>query len=434
MSKTKATIILSIVAVFLIGAILLIFPLNQQESVQIGDSDYDFVWIANSIKLGLDLEGGMLAIYNANLSEFGSPTSDEAKNALNGTIANLSALLFSKGYTEAVVGLQGDSSIRVEIPAVNDAESLMNLLGEPATLEFKDPSGNVVITGGKHLSDAYATQYNGYYAVGLTFNDEGTTAFSTATSANVGSAISIWINGTKVLEPTVNTAITDGKAVITGNYTYDQANELALKIKAGTFELELTPTQISTISPTLGQDALKYGIIAGVVGLFTVIILIIIIYRGLGVVAAAALICYSTLLIYLLSIVPWVQLTLPGIAGIILSVGMAVDANIVIFERIKDERRTAKAIQSSVKAGFKKGLTSIIDANITTILGAIVMIIFGATAIQSFAITLLIGVLLSMFTAIIVSRLFINISLAFNDTSVVYYGLKIKEAVTNEKV
>ncbi|MDR0696363.1 MAG: protein translocase subunit SecD [Christensenellaceae bacterium] len=430
MSRTKATIILSIVAVILIGAIILIFPLNGQDSVQVGNSDVDFYWIAKTIKLGLDLEGGMLAIYNADLTEF--TDSDEAERALDGTVTNLTNILFSKGYTEAVVTKQSDSAIRVEIPAVNNSEQLMKLLGEPATLEFQDPNGTKVIDGSKHVNDAYATTYEGYYAIGLEFNAEGTKAFSDATSNNVGSKISIWINGSKVLEPTVNSAITDGKAIISGNYTYDQANELALQIKAGTFDVTLIPTQVTTISPTLGKDALKYGIIAGVIGLFIVMVIMIIKYRGMGVVASFALLCYSTILIYLLALVPWVQLTLPGIAGIILSVGMAVDANIVIFERIKDERKSAKAIQSSVKTGFKKGLTAIIDANITTILGSIIMLIFGASAIQSFAITLLIGVLLSMVTAILISRLFINISLAYNDTSEVYYGLKIKGGVENE--
>ncbi|MDR0751766.1 MAG: protein translocase subunit SecD [Christensenellaceae bacterium] len=432
MSRTKATIILSIVAVILIGAIVFIFPLNGKDSIPIGGSDVDFYWVSKSIKLGLDLEGGMLAIYDADLTEFSSTESNEAVNALDGTITNLTNILFSKGYTEAVVTKQSDSSIRVEIPAVNNAEQLMKLLGEPATLEFQDPNGKKVIDGSKHITDAYATAYSGSYAIGLTFNSEGTKAFADATTANVGSAISIWINGSKVLEPTVQQAITDGKAVITGDYTYDQANELALQIKAGTFEVTLTPTQVTTISPTLGQDALKYGIIAGVIGLFIVMVLMVIIYRGMGVVASAALLCYSTILIYLLAIVPWVQLTLPGIAGIILSVGMAVDANIVIFERIKDERRSAKAIQSSVRTGFKKGLTAIVDANITTILGAIIMLIFGSSAIQGFAITLLIGVLLSMITAILISRLFINISLAYNDTSDVYYALRIKGGLKDE--
>jgi protein-export SecD/SecF family membrane protein len=409
-----------------IFATLLIFPLNGKESAQLGKSKYDFYWVAGTVKLGLDLEGGTLAIYNADLSEFETSDSDEANRAMEGTITNLSNILFSKGYTEAVVTRQGDSSIRVEVPAVNDSEQLMSLLGEPAVLEFKDPDGNIVITGAKHVSDAYPTAYNGYYAIALKFNEAGTQAFATATSNNVGKSISIWINGSEIMTPTVNEAITNGEAVITGNYTYDNANEISLQIKAGTFEVPLTPTQVTTISPTLGQNALKYGIIAGFIGLLLVMVIMIVVYRGLGMVASLALLFYTTILVYLLAIVPWVQLTLPGIAGIILSIGMAVDANVVIFERIKDERRSAKAIQSSVKAGFKKALVAILDANITTILGAIIMLIFGASAIQSFAITLLIGVILSMFTAIFLSRTFIDISLAFNDTSDAYYGLLIK--------
>lgn len=433
MSKTKATVILVIMLVLLITGALFIFPLNGKDSFPIGDSNYDFYWISKGIKLGLDLEGGMYAIYEADLSQFDSPTSTEAQNAIEGTMGNLSTLLFSKGYTEASVTKQGTNSIRVEIPAVNDTEELIQLLGEPAKLEFKDPNGKVVITGTAHLQDATATPYEGYYAISLKFNEEGTKAFAEATSANVGKKIGIYINGKMLIEPTVNTAITDGNAIVTGNYTYEQANKLAVQLKAGAFEVLLTPKQTSTISPTLGQNALKMGIFAGALGLGIILIMLLVLYRGLGVAATLSLLIYTVLLMYLLAIVPWVQLTLPGIAGVILSIGMAVDANVIIFERIRDERRVNhKAIASSVKIGFRKSLSAIIDGNVTTIIGAIVMLIFGATSIQSFAITLLIGILLSMFCALLVTRLLINISLAINDSHDSYYGLKLLE-VADEK-
>ncbi len=411
-----------IVAVLVIGLALLIFPLNGKDSFEIGNSNYDFYWVSKSIKLGLDLEGGMYVVYAMDLEDIDP---DQRDSAVEGTISNLEALLFSKGYTEATVTRQGNDKLRVEIPSVDDTESLMALLGEPADLQFKDENGNVVIEGGKHLEDASAVLYDASYAISLKFNDEGTAAFATATSANVGKKISIYINGEEIMAPTVNTAITDGNAVITGNYTQQQANDMAIKLKAGTFAVKLSPEENSTISATLGQDALKTSLLAGVIGLAIIVLLIVAIYRLNGLVAAGALLIYTVIMFYALAIVPWVQLTLPSIAGIILSIGMAVDANVIIFERIKDERLNGgKSIRSSVQIGFKKALGAILDGNITTILGAIIMIIFGATSIKSFGITLLIGIIISLFTALFVSRLLVNICLSFNEENDALYGLR----------
>ena len=422
MSKIKSIIILVVVAVLVIGLGLLIFPLNGQDSFAIGKSNYDFFWVSKSIKLGLDLEGGMYVVYAMDLEEIDP---DQRDSAVEGTIANLEALLFSKGYTEATVTRQGNDKLRVEIPSVEDTASLMALIGEPAELEFRDESGNVLIEGGKHLEDAQAVLYDASYAISLKFNDEGTAAFATATSENVGKKLAIYINGEEIMASTVNTAITDGNAVITGNYTQQQANDLAIKLQAGTFAVSLTPEENSTISATLGQNALKSSLIAGAIGLGIIIILMILIYRTFGLVAAGSLVIYTVIMMYALAIVPWVQLTLPSIAGIILSIGMAVDANVIIFERIKDERLNGgKSIRSSVQIGFKKALSAILDGNITTILGSIVMIIFGATTIKSFGITLLIGIIISMFTALVVSRLLINIALSFNEESDALYGLR----------
>ena len=424
MSKIKSIIILVVVAVLVIGLGLLIFPLNGQDSFAIGKSNYDFYWVSKSIKLGLDLEGGMYVVYTMDLEDIDS---DQRDSAVDGTIANLEALLFSKGYTEATVTRQGNDKIRVEIPSVDDTASLMALIGEPAELEFRDESGTVLIEGGKHLQDAQPIPYNGSYAISLKFNDEGTTAFASATSANVGKKLAIYINGEEIMAATVNAAINEGEAVITGNYTQQQASDLAIKLQAGTFAVSLTPEENSTISATLGQNALSSSLIAGAIGLGIIILLMVLIYRAMGLVAAGALVIYTVIMMYALAIVPWVQLTLPSIAGIILSIGMAVDANVIIFERIKDERLNGgKSIRTSVQIGFKKALSAILDGNITTILGSIVMIIFGATTIKSFGITLLIGIVISMFTALVVTRLLINIALAFNEESDALYGLRRK--------
>lgn len=420
MSKRKSIVIITMLAIFIIVSALLILPLNGQESIQIGKTNYDYTWISKSIKLGLDLEGGMYAIYQADLKGI-----EDVDAAMAGTISNLETLLFGKGYTEAIVTRQGTSEIRVEVPAIKDTEELMSLIGKPSELVFKTEDGTSVLFGKKHIKNAVAQPYEGSYAVALEFNTEGRKVFSEVTSANIGKKISINIDGKEIIAPTVNAAITDGKAVITGNYTYEQANELAVKIRSGALEVPLTLYQSETISPSLGTDALKYGIIAGLIGLIFIFFIMGIVYKGLGLFASIALVIYTELLFIFLAIVPWVQLTLPGIAGIILSIGMAVDANVVIFERIKDEKRNSnKSIPSAVKSGFKKAVTAILDANITTIFGSIVMIIFGATAIQSFAVTLLIGVILSMFTSIFVTRWIVKIGLSFNDSNLSFYGLK----------
>lgn len=432
--KSTAIVISVIMSVIVILAILFAIPLNGKDSFQIGKSNYDFKWVSKSIKLGLDLEGGMYALYEADLSKLAS--SEEKNNAMDGTISNLQAMLFSEGYTEATVTKQGENNIRVEVPSIENTEHLMTIIGEPATLEFKDPEGNVIIEGNKHLKNAAETLHEGAYVISLEFNEEGRDRFATATKNNIGKTISIYINGKENLKLNVNDPIPEGRAIIKGNYDYNTAKDLATKINAGTFAVKLDVISTANITPTLGQNALKYGLIASAIGIAVIILFMIFFYRGLGLAALFALIIYSVLTIYFLAIVPWVQLTLPSIAGVILSIGMAVDANIIIFERIKEEKllgKIGKGISTSVQYGFNKSLPAILDGNITTLLGCIVMIIFGSTAIKSFGITLLIGILLSMFSALIITRLIIKIMLSFNDENDAFYGLELKEVTVNEK-
>lgn len=430
MTKKKAIVIAVVIALIMITLALFIFPLNGQDSFQIGNSNYDFYWISKSLRLGLDLEGGMYVVYEMDLEGVENPD-----QAVESTIANLESILASNNYTEATVTRQGSNMLRVEVPAVQNTETLMNLLGEPAELEFKDSEGSVLIEGSKHLEDAYVSLYNGAYAINLVFNSEGTTAFAEATQNNIGKTLSIYINGEEIMAPTVQSAITDGQAVITGNYTMQQAEQIATQLRAGTFAVSLDPISIQTIGATLGEGALNASIIAAVIGIAAIIIFMIVMYKGLGILASLALLIYSILMIYLLAIVPWVQLTLPSIAGVILSIGMAVDANVIIFERIRDERRLfGKPIATCVQIGFKKALTAIIDSNVTTIIGSIVLIILGSPSVQGFGITLLIGILLSMFTAIFITKLLVNISLAFNEHSDAFYGLRYELKVDENAV
>jgi len=421
-SKKKAIIILACVTVFIILAALIIIPLNGKDNFKIGKSNYDFYWVSKAIKLGLDLEGGMYAEYLADLEGV-----DDPPGAINGAMSNLSSLLFSKGYTEAVVTKVGNDGIRVEVPSVEDTEALMALIGKPAKLEFKDENGEVLIEGNKHLDKANAALQNGQYVIELKFNRAGTEAFAKATEANLNKEISIFIDDAEIMSPRVNSVISDGKAIIEGKYSQTYAEETATKINSGALGVKLSLVNSETISPTLGSEALKYGIIAGAIGILFVIIFMSVIYRGLGLCASLALLIYTEILVILLAIVPWVQLTLPGIAGIILSIGMAVDANVVVFERIKDEMKSGKrTIQSAVNTGFKKAIVAILDANITTIMGALVMMFVGATAVKSFAITLFIGILVSMFTALFVTRFILRAVLTLQPEER-FYGLAAKE-------
>ena len=433
MSKRKSIIFLTIIAVFIIGLALLIIPLNGKESFQIGNTNYDYYWISTAIKQGLDLKGGMYAEYRANTEGISNPD-----KAIDGAISNLESLLFSRGYTEAIVTKQGTNEIRVEVPDIQDTEALMALIGKPATLEFKDKEGTLWVEGSKHLEDAAVAQQEGQYVISLQFNKAGTEAFAKATEHVYNNTddkiLQIYIDGEVFMEPKVNGVISDGRAVITSQEfaaSYDKANEYAVKIKAGASEVKLTLLRSETISPSLGDEALMNNIIAAAIGLMLIYALMIWLYRVFGACASIALLIYVELLVVALAIVPWVQLTLPGIAGVILSIGMAVDANVIIFERIKETRTIGnRSIPSSVKTGFQKALIAILDSNITTIIGAIVMMIFGSTAIKSFAITLLIGIIISMFTAIFVTRLLINCFLALNDESDVMYGLRKREVLS----
>lgn len=433
MSKRKSIIFLTIIAVFIIGLALLIIPLNGKESFQIGNTNYDYYWISTAIKQGLDLKGGMYAEYRANTEGISNPD-----KAIDGAISNLESLLFSRGYTEAIVTKQGTNEIRVEVPDIQDTEALMALIGKPATLEFKDKEGTLWVEGSKHLEDAAVAWQEGQNVISLQFNKAGTEAFAKATEHVYNNTddkiLQIYIDGEVFMEPKVNGVISDGRAVITSQEfaaSYDKANEYAVKIKAGASEVKLTLLRSETISPSLGDEALMNSIIAAAIGLMLICALMIWLYRVFGACASIALLIYVELLVVALAIVPWVQLTLPGIAGVILSIGMAVDANVIIFERIKETRTIGnRSIPSSVKTGFQKALIAILDSNITTIIGAIVMMIFGSTAIKSFAITLLIGIIISMFTAIFVTRLLINCFLALNDESDVMYGLRKREVLS----
>ncbi len=426
MNKNKAIVVLTVISVFVI--LMAVFALV---SFPIGNTVYDYTGYAKTIKLGLDMSGGVSAVFRVENDGLG-----DLDMRIEGTVNSLQSMLVSKGYTEAVVTTStsgGDRFIRVEVPDVDDPERVLELIGKPATLEFKkenSSSADAIIVGKDHLENAFVTtDDSGNFAVGLKFNTEGTKLFSDLTTElQGGKEMYIFLNGEHYRTVTVNEPIPNGQAIInsSGNpYTYQEAYEFATQLQSGTFAVKLTSTEVKNISPTLGANAIQNAVIAGAIGIALIFILMAVVYRGLGLAADLALIVYILLLLWFCALLPWVQLTLPGIAGILLSIGMAVDANVVIFERVKDEyKHTSKPIPTSIKAGFKRSAAAIIDGNITTLIGAVVLWVIGSASIVGFAVTLFIGIILSMFTSLVVTRLILKCFVPLNSTSEKFYGLK----------
>lgn len=268
----------------------------------------------------------------------------------------------------------------------------------------------------------------------MKFNSEGTKKFAEVTAANVNKSTYIYVGGTKIMAPKINSAISDGSAIITGNYTYAQAYEYATKLQSGTFGVTLQISEVRNISATLGENSIRIALIAGVIGIALIFVFMGIAYRGLGIAADLALCVYIVLLLWFCAVLPWVQLTLPGIAGILLSIGMAVDANVVIFERVKDEyKHSSKPIPTAIKTGFKRSTGAIIDGNVTTLIGAIVLWVLGSASIVGFAVTLFIGIVLSMFTSLVVTRLILKAFMPLNSTGEKFYGLKREVEETQQE-
>ncbi|MGD9900956.1 MAG: protein translocase subunit SecD [Spirochaetales bacterium] len=421
--KAKRKIVLFVV-MLIIGICLTVCQFN------IPFTNYTYNGFANSIKLGIDLKGGILAVYDV------KPTDDntDLDSKIDATIVRLQDLIAEKGYTEATVIKQESANgtqIRVEVPDVDQPSEILDLIGQPAKLEIKtvnDVNAEAELTG-DNIKSVTPTYQNSEYGVLVEFDSEGSQIFFNLTSDlyESGEPLYMFIGG-QVLNSngiTVQAVISDGKTFISGGMTsYAEAEAYATKILSGTFSVELELYQNSVVSATLGQDALTLGIIAGAIGVIAVLIFMYFMYGTFGLIADLALISYAIILLFFLQAIPLVQLTLAGIAGIILSLGMAVDANVIIFERIKDEYRSGKKIPASVKSGFQKASSAILDANITTIISSIVLYIFGSGNIQGFAITLLIGILVSMFTALVVTKKLIDIYLPLNSTRAKPYKLK----------
>lgn len=373
------------------------------------------------VKLGLDLSGGVSITYQVAGDE--TPSAED----MSDTIYKLQKRVESYS-TEAEVYKVGNDRITVEIPGVSDASQILEELGKPGSLEFQTSDGNTYMTGDMIANAEAATQKNqktgaSEYVVSLTFTDEGAKIFSEVTSANVGNRLPIVFDDQIVSNPTVQTAITDGKAVITGMSTYEDAENLASTIRIGSLSVQLEELQSEVVGAKLGQDAINTSILAAFIGVLIVIAFMIVAYRIPGLASGIALLIYCGLILAILHLYN-ITLTLTGIAGIVLSIGMAVDANVIIFARIREEISNGKNPQQAEQIGFKKALSAVLDSNITTLIAAAVLGIFGSGTVKGFASTLAIGIIVSLFTSLVITRWVLKAFYAMGLKDKKFYGSK----------
>lgn len=389
MKKSKAAVILAVILAAFVG--LAYYASIILSSTGIGED--------MSIPLGLDLSGGVSITYQV-VDE--NPSAED----MSDTIYKLQKRVDSYS-TEASVYQVGDDRITVEIPGVQDANQILEDLGNPGSLEFQMPDGTVFMTGDMVADAQAATQTDTYgnkeYVVALKLTDEGAKIFGEVTSENIGKNLPIVYDGETISYPRVQTAITGGEAQITGMADFEEAETLATQIRIGSLSLQLSELESSVVGAQLGSQAIASSLKAGAIGLAIVMVFMIIMYAVPGIAASLALAIYTTLVIATLYLFE-ITLTLPGIAGIILGIGMAVDANVIVFARIREEIATGKSVQTSMKIGFQKAMSAILDGNITTLIASVVLMALGSGTVKGFAYTLMIGIILSLFTAMVVTR------------------------------
>ena len=380
--------------------------------------------LSNSIKQGLDLQGGTHVVLQA----VDTPELKVDDDAVNRSVKIIERRVNELGLTEPVIQRQGKDRIIVELPGVKDPEKAIAMLGRTAMLQFKDESGKVVLTG-SDLKDAKAQVSQGNQAVvGLEFSEEGGKKFADLTARNVGKKIAIELDGEVLTAPVVQEAITGGHAQISGSRNVEEAEHLAILLRSGSLPVKIEVLENRTVGPTLGQDSKDKSIKAFSIGIVGVFVFMLLFYRLAGVVADIALLLYVMLLLLVMRYLG-ATLTLPGIAGIILSVGMAVDANVLIFERFKEEVKRGKTLRSAMDSGFSRAIVTILDSNLTTIMAAAVLFYLGTGPIKGFAVTLALGTLLSMFTAVTVTKFLMRFLIYSNITkSPFLFGAKAPKA------
>lgn len=426
-----AAILLVIATLFYVG----LCGLDISDKVRVpGILDED------GITQGLDLKGGSVIVFKAQ-------TENPSEEDMNTVVSMLRTRLDSLGYTEANLTKHGSDKVRVEIPAVQDASQAVDTLGSTAELIFaetvsqdpNDPAKVVVdkeVMSGSDVKDARVeygqtssnTMSAAQHYVTLELTTEGQKKFSEATGRLVGQPIYIVMDGTIISAPTVQTKIDSDSAMINGMENADEAKKLAANIKSGKLPFSLEQVEVRTVSATLGEEALGNALKAGIIGLILVLLFMLLVYRIQGLMADFSLLGYLAIVFIILANFH-INLTLPGIAGIILSVGMAVDANVVIFERVKEELKLGKTVRSAVDAGFNRALSAVIDSNITTIISAVILWWLGTGTIKGFGQTLFIGIVVSMFSAIFVTKFLLKQTIGMNIKNTWLFGVSKKKDV-----
>lgn len=355
------------------------------------------------INLGLDLQGGVHVVLQAKPTD-GQPVS---KDIMSRAKAVISERVNGLGVAEPLIQLKGTDQIIVDLPGVRDQKHAIDVIGQTAQMEFRDPDGKVIFKGDQ-LADAWLSQDEfGKPAVSFKFKPEGSRLFGEMTAKNIGRQAPIYLDQKIISNPVIKTAITGGEGQISGNFTTQEAKELVTLLRAGSLPVPLEVIENRSVGPSLGRDSVDRGVKAGLVGMAAILLYMAFYYRLAGLIADLALVLYATIVMGVLTGIH-ATLTLPGIAGLILSAGMAVDANVLIFERLKEELFAGKRLRAAIDAGFSRALSSIVDSNLTTIIAGVVLFYLGTGSIRGFAVTLIIGILVSMFTAITVTKLLLN--------------------------
>lgn len=359
--------------------------------------------IEKKIRLGLDLKGGSHIL----LECVDSPEAPLDEDSVKRVVEIVRNRIDQLGVAEPLILRQGEKRVLVQLPGIADPQRAVEIIGQTALLEFKDESGKTLLTGAT-LKNAQV-QYDrfGRPTVSISFNEEGAKLFGQATTANVGKPIGIYLDGNIISNPVVQEPILQGDAQITGQFTLDEAQNLAILLRAGALPVKVVVAEERSVGPSLGKDSITSGLRAAIIAGIFVFIFMFLYYGWLGILADIALICYALFTLALLSVLQ-ATLTLPGIAGFILSIAMAVDANVLIFERIKEEYRAGKTWRAAIQAGFDKAFRTILDSNITTIIAAALLFFIGSGSVRGFGITLTLGIICSMFTGIWVTRVLID--------------------------
>ncbi|OGE79272.1 MAG: protein-export membrane protein SecD [Candidatus Doudnabacteria bacterium RIFCSPHIGHO2_01_FULL_46_14] len=380
-------------------------------------------------RLGLDLQGGTHLVYEGDLKDIPRADRDEAMDAVRQVIERR---VNAFGVTEPLVQRAGDTRLIVELPGIRDINEAIKQIGLTPFLEFRELDPDYTVpenpqeadftkqfrpTGlsGKHLqrSEVVFNQSGGGPQISLRFNSEGEKLFSQITKNNIGRPVAIFLDGQIISAPNVQSEISSGEAVISGNFTAEEARQLAERLNAGALPVPIKLIHQQNIGPSLGQESLKKSIVAGLVGFAIIALFMIVYYRLSGLFAVMALVVYASLSLAIFKL-GGVTLTLAGITGFILSVGMAVDANILVFERLKDELRAGEPLRTALDHAFSRAWNAIRDSNVSSLITVAILAYFGTSLIRGFAITLGIGVLASMFTALTVTRTFLRLFYSFS--------------------